>query len=311
MGSLAKVQRALRQKRAVGRLSPNEMNEAYRAYFQAEAAQNLQRAQFSSNKALNEGSLALRTKQANSSMAINEDINRRANEERKAIQDSNAMKGRMQLAKVALGGDNPFFDSSEDGAQGETLKAIGSTPTSSQPAIKTLSQDKTFGAPSAPSAPSAKTEPSFAKKLQNRLSGVLDKGVKTGLVNSILTGSLKSFGPGLGYGLMVAGAKTAAGLLIPVITEIGRTISDSLGWGDNDYTDWGDTRTFDEAFPNETDSEFMSYDTNYADSISEYANGSSPVDYGDSNVNSGDSYGDVTVDDFDFSGDDFGSDFNF
>jgi len=129
MASLSDVQRFLRQKRATGRLSPGEMQEAYEAYFAAEAGKTLERSKF-----------ALDKRRLDVSERQQEDQLDMFREQQEQAEDAAKISGITELGKFGLmaadteigkkvisGGQKAVTSLFDTGASSATGAAIGST----------------------------------------------------------------------------------------------------------------------------------------------------------------------------------------
>lgn len=121
MSSLADTQAYLRQKRATGRLSPDEIESAYTGFYQNESNQMLANARQdldSRRVAINESQTQQRIDQSNRQLQIQERAERDARHEAE-------LQGRLQFAKMAV---PDLFQAGGDttgGAQEATSQAVG------------------------------------------------------------------------------------------------------------------------------------------------------------------------------------------
>ena len=123
MTTLQEAQRWLRQKKASGRLSPTEEQQAYQAYFSTEAGNLNDRArieQQAQRDAVTKSQGAERLAQEGRKVALYE-------QEAKDKADALETQGRLQLAKIAV--PDLFMEGGGNGggAQGETQSALGTS----------------------------------------------------------------------------------------------------------------------------------------------------------------------------------------
>jgi len=164
MATLADSQRFLKQKRASGRLSPNEIESAYKAWYSTEAGNLNERARIddtarrtglqAGRDAESKRQAGVRDKQAGARDAeakrqagVREGLLLRAE---KAANETAQAQGRLQLAKMAV--PDLFMDGAgggDEGAQGATESTFGPQPNASGESNQAVSSlDNSEGAPS-------------------------------------------------------------------------------------------------------------------------------------------------------------------
>jgi len=233
MTTLADTQDFLRQKRAIGRLSPDEMESAYKAYYSSEAGQ-----------ALNRQELQLRTEQEDRRLALQQnqiDIQERQYRDNRAAEK---IQGRLQIAKVAVPDLFMYKGGDGGGAQTSTTSAIGggdSGTTNATPAVESLSQTVSSYSDTSNAAPSvfgdlaedAKT--GFGQSWGDRAKDIGKGGVAT---------TLLGVGPGPGF------AAAAINEFGQIVVNIIGTVFDSIfgsffGEGDDPMpVEYGGTAEF-------------------------------------------------------------------
>jgi len=115
MASIEEIQRFLRQKRATGRYQPHEIESAYKAHFGAESAQATNRAQIDLQ--------AKRDAEAKRQAAFRESA---ALREEERLEEANKLKGKLQIAKIAMPDLFMYEGGGTAGAQTGTSQAYSS-----------------------------------------------------------------------------------------------------------------------------------------------------------------------------------------